>query len=257
MYGPHTHETWNGQLRTFRPEEEPGYDAFLDWDGTLRLNAEVASRLQESSVDPNAVVHADDYNILLHELTHGVVPQGESWRQHSYAYSSDLAVANIEEGFTQLGAVQHLPEFLHQSLPHRPDLAQDAERMAEPGHVRNGTGSGHYRQLAQQAYSWTTLAAQMRTGRGELDPETQRVAREMADSVNAQGPAGKARAMAMHVVQDMLTGSPQADEAMLASAEQSIRSEWNTGDAGRALAAARMAGIRRAAMARAADRSAA
>jgi hypothetical protein len=84
------------------------------------------------AVSPHAVV--------LHELIHSVVPEGEDYKDHEDAYQ-DPDTADIEEGFTELGTTHHAAEYFDKiGIGGRPTFtsAQDelGNLVPNPGYSR-------------------------------------------------------------------------------------------------------------------------
>jgi hypothetical protein len=108
------HEAWNGQLDVFPQAGKPTILAEIGWDGKISMSDAVAGSIKTALADPHATVtDPAAFSVALHELIHGVTADGETYRSHSRAYQ-DKNTAMIEEGFTELGTVQHMPEFLDQ-----------------------------------------------------------------------------------------------------------------------------------------------
>lgn len=106
------HISWNGKIELFQPDDQPGAAAYLAFDDSrMGLLASYADHMNADTRGTGPVSDYQPYISILHELIHGAMPEGQEHRQHAKAYT-DPAVANMEEGFTELGAVQHAPEFL-------------------------------------------------------------------------------------------------------------------------------------------------
>lgn len=119
MFGPDEHLDWDG-----RPPSiiEPRYTykgdnllAEIDWNGHVRITDPVAHGLALDEANrKNPVVAPGNYTVALHELIHAVVPEGQQRASNGdkTAYQDpSMGPAAIEEGFTELGTVQHAAEF--------------------------------------------------------------------------------------------------------------------------------------------------
>jgi hypothetical protein len=122
------HEAWNGQVSVFPEQDNPGVIGELTWQGRMNIEEGAARSIQSAVEHPdNVVTDPASFEVLLHELTHGLIGGGEDERikrreglgihlrpeiyaDHSAAYQ-DKTVAQIEEGFTELGGIHHAPEF--------------------------------------------------------------------------------------------------------------------------------------------------
>jgi hypothetical protein len=64
-------EAWNGHVSVFSPEERPGIAGSMGWDGTMRVEGRVAAGLDDTLSHLGAQVDdPDNFNVVLHELTH-------------------------------------------------------------------------------------------------------------------------------------------------------------------------------------------
>jgi hypothetical protein len=252
------HLDWDGQTATVYPQDSrPGTLAEIDWDGHMNLSDEVAAEIQADEQHPDEPVGAPGaYTVLLHELIHADVPAGENRAtDDKRAYRSDFAHADIEEGFTQLGAAQHAREYFDAAgvggrhaldngslkeqhhladingQPFNPDMSASmtmdewATDLAEPAKIRSGNSWGVYRDLTAKALDWVSLIAQQHTGKPESDPATRAEMNRMADEVNRVGTAAKPKVMASHVIADMNLPEPVKDQ-VLAKTTETILNSW-------------------------------
>jgi len=259
MFGRNEHLDFDGKPpRLFDPAADPGLLADIDWNGHMSMSTDVASGIQDGlrhTDQPIAVPGA--FTVPLHEMIHATVPAGQkrSTNGDKQAYQ-DYAQAQIEEGFTELGAIQHAKEFFttagigdrkvldkgsleqQQHLadingePFVPDLSAHrtmsamADELNDPARIRQGRAWHRYPAQTAQAFEWASMIAQMRTGKGEDDPATRREIQRVADEVNAVGTAAKLYVMARHVNGDM---SPDEEKTVMPVVEASIRDNWKQG----------------------------
>jgi hypothetical protein len=113
-------EAWTGRATTFPPvtvsDAEGNVGTLLgdmQWSGSMELAEPVAKLMEDVAAHPDTPItaHPENMGVPYHELLHGLIPQGQSYRDHAEAYQ-DRATADIEEGFTELGTIQHMPEEL-------------------------------------------------------------------------------------------------------------------------------------------------
>jgi hypothetical protein len=127
------HSAWDGRVRLFPASEKPAVAAQLDWDGRMEVQSDIAKSMQRMLSHPDTEIdNPDPFAVELHELIHSIIPENETYAQHSFAYQ-DYDTAQIEEGFTELGTIQHAPEFFSKTGVGgliTPLLATDSE-----GHV--------------------------------------------------------------------------------------------------------------------------
>ena len=107
------HEVWNGKVVTQDVIQGQDYAmAALDWHGTMRFKTSEANDL-EAGIKGEKPLEPDDLITPLHELIHGnVSPDVHDYQSQADAYQN-RHTADIEEGFTQLGAIQHYGEYVH------------------------------------------------------------------------------------------------------------------------------------------------
>jgi hypothetical protein len=125
--------SWNGQIQIFRAAEKPSLAAQMDWDGNMEVQDGIARSMKDMLSHPDAEISSPDpFAVVLHELIHSIVPEDQIYAQNSMSFQ-DFDTSRIEEGFTELGTIQHAPEFFDKigvgNLP-TPVLATDSS-----GHV--------------------------------------------------------------------------------------------------------------------------
>lgn len=256
------HELWNGKTHIYPVTEKPRVLAELEWDGTLNMQDQVAVALMDARANPDQPVKSPDaFEVLEHEMIHGVVQPGTE-RDNERAYQN-YATAQIEEGFTELGAIHHAPEFLDQmGVGSRQSgqweghtLREQAQAMQDPAEIAGGNAWGHYGSQTKDAQDWVQQVAK-EEGVADLRPGTPGHGRVMSltDEINRQGAAGKITVMARQLAVAMSRGSAvrndhQAMSDLTATVEKSIREQWNTdapeGAAKAAFASARHTAIQR------------
>lgn len=263
MFGDNEHLAWDGKPPTLfapgtRPSRQGTLLATVDWKGHMDMLSTVADGLAADEKHPGQpIADASNYTVPLHELIHAVIPASQRDRESNGdadAYQ-DYATAQIEEGFTELGTIQHAGDFFDQigvsdrrvldsgSLDKQRHLAEvngeafkpdttasktmgelaDSKNNADA--ILNGEAWGHYPDETAQAYSWVSMIAQMRTGKGEGSKVTRDKILEIADEVNAEGAAGKITVMARHVAGD-ISSDPKVLKQILPGVEDSIRADW-------------------------------
>lgn len=103
-------ETWNGTVSIFPQSTRPAVAGEMTWRAQMNLSDDVDKAVK----DAKARKPVQDEGMLLvplHELIHGVVAPDDEYGKNEAAYQ-DPAGADIEEGFTELGTIQHASEFL-------------------------------------------------------------------------------------------------------------------------------------------------
>ena len=104
-------EAWDGKLDLFDGNSRPYVLAEIDWNGHMSLQQGAAEEITSVLKDPNREVEDPGaFSVPLHELIHGVIPDGTKYMDNAHAYQ-DYRTAQIEEGFTELGTVHHAPEY--------------------------------------------------------------------------------------------------------------------------------------------------
>jgi hypothetical protein len=269
------HESWNGQVTVFPQEDNPGVIGELTWAGRMNIEEGAARSIQKVLEDPDAPVKDPaSLEVVLHELTHGLIGGGEAkvnkrreelglppksperYYEHLDAYQ-ELPVAQIEEGFTELGGIQHAPEFFDKiGIGDRPTtipsgfarrrhltLNDLARQYQNPSAIEQGAAWGHYGWQTKMAQEWVQQVAKDE-GYKDLWAPGQRGydrARELADEVNREGPAGKVNVMANQVVHAALKNTPEAPllddqdalDKVLRSTRAAIKDAWAGEEAAR------------------------
>lgn len=259
LFGGGSHEDWNGKVEILGKNADPHELAELDWDGTMRLQDTVSAAIQDTETHPDQVVKFPDaYETVLHEMIHGVIPSGYDRKADARSYQ-DYAHAQIEEGFTELGAVQHAPDyFAKMGLSDRktgveksgfvewgPDgkpigntytVGEYATELTDPSHVAEGDAWGHYGQQTKDAQDWVQQIAK-EEGYPDLRPGHPGYTRvvQLADEVNREGTARKiqvmARQMAEATVRDpRLKGNQDFMASLTGSIEKNIQDAWSRGE---------------------------
>lgn len=128
-------ENWNGKLTLFDQKYSWRGDvelAAMNWDGGMEVKQEVADEIKATLDDPqHQVSNTDAFTVPLHELIHANIPEGETYDSHMQAYQ-DVAVADIEEGATELATIHHAGEFFT-----RMGVADRQTSLVAPGGVDN------------------------------------------------------------------------------------------------------------------------
>ncbi len=247
------HETWNGQVSVFPAYDNPGVIGELDWNARMSIEEKTAGNIQDAVEHPDKLVSDPAaFEVILHELVHGIVPEGENYAgskpgyKENYRAYQELTVAQIEEGFTELGSIHHAPEFFAKigvgkrklgfmGIPTPQTMNDRALALQDPVRIANGEAWGHYGWQTRMAQDWVQQVA-MDEGHADLrrgTPGYDRT-RELADEVNREGPAGKVQVLATQVVRAALKDTPDAalldDRAaldkVLASTRKAINDAW-------------------------------
>jgi hypothetical protein len=104
-------EAWSGRVDLFTAPEKPGTLAEMSWSGSMSVRTDVAAHIHSALAHPGKPVSDPDaFNVVLHELTHGDIDEDSNYRDGMAAYQ-DPNTADIEEGFTELGATEHAADF--------------------------------------------------------------------------------------------------------------------------------------------------
>jgi hypothetical protein len=260
-------EDWNGKVKLYPMASKKHILAEMDWNGTLNMADNVAAALDDARAHPDQPVkYPDAFEVLEHEMVHGVVPPGSA-TSNMDAYQ-DWATSQIEEGFTELGAIHHAGEFFDQmgigdrearTYPGH-TLHEMADTINDPSEIAAGNAWKHYPGPTKDAQDWVQSVAK-EEGVADMRPGTpghDRVV-ELTDEVNRQGAAGKIRVMATQLARAMtaedhpgraaLKDDPTFLADLTANIETSIRKQWNTdapeGAAKAAYAAARHAAVQK------------
>jgi hypothetical protein len=244
-------EIWNGKAKIYPMASKPEILAELDWDGTLNMADNVAAAIGAAREHPDDPVrNPDAFEVLGHEMIHGVVPPGtEAANKRAY---QDYATAQIEEGFTELGATYHAPEFLdamgigdrQAGLYPGHTVRQLAEEISGPDEIARGNAWKHYPQQTKDAQDWVQLVAQEE---GQTGHEREVY---LADEVNRQGAAGKVAVMAQQLAHAMTKSPKMSNDAafmteLRTTIEASIAKQWSVGQGKAAFTSARNAAIQK------------
>lgn len=183
--------------------------AELDWQGHMHMARRVADLIQANEENPHAPVDTPAaYTVPLHEMFHSLLPAGENRASSGDEQAMlDPAHHDIEEGFTELGTIQHAAEFFDKTgladrlaqVPGAPPgttMRDLAEHIDTPESVKGGEAWGRYPVQTAKAYQWAAALAEQRTGKPETDPATQADIRKISDEINAAGTIGKIQVMA-------------------------------------------------------------
>ena len=222
------HEEWNGKAKIFLYDHQKEVLALMDWDGTLNMASNVAQAIQDDVSIPGEVKQPDAFEVLEHEMIHGVVPEGSA-AANEKAYQV-WAVSQIEEGFTELGATQHAAEFFKQmGIADRPTprfpghtVHEMAVAINDPEEIANGNGWKHYPSQTKDAQDWVQQIAK----ENGSNPNDVAVLTELADEVNVVGAADKVGVMAIQLA-DAMTKDPKqrADRAFINNLADTIAAQ--------------------------------
>jgi hypothetical protein len=113
------HLAWDGRPVTLDDfmTDIPGYRitlAQIDWDGHVQMKPSYAEGMTDALANPDKPISNPDwFTVPLHELIHADIPDDEPNRRLNGDDDAfqERAYADIEEGFTELGNIQHAPEF--------------------------------------------------------------------------------------------------------------------------------------------------
>jgi hypothetical protein len=203
---------FSGKVRTLPKLQFPTTLAQMEWNGDMTLRSDVAATLQEAltsdkPVDPGPV------EVIEHELIHGVTATqsyGGEYNENKDAYQ-ELSVTMIEEGFTELGAIQHAGDFFRamgiggHGTPdsQHPTFESFARNAAQPKQIVDGNSWGHYSPQVSGAYGWAQQIAEME---GAADKDARII--ELSDEINQRGAAGKVDVMAAQVLSAAAKNTP-------------------------------------------------
>jgi hypothetical protein len=205
-------ELWNGTADTVPAKSWPDFFAEMEWDGTMKLRDDVAAGIKDVMDNPGKSVESPhSFEVILHELIHADIEHGP-YQAHQAAYQNEENAA-IEEGFTELGAIQHAPEWLNgmgigdrkvppfvgpgETSETRTDVAGYARNLQDPEKINTGRSWGHYARETRSAYQW---ALEVANAEGGLHGDALRKrAGELADEINRQGTRDKVPTMAIQV----------------------------------------------------------
>jgi hypothetical protein len=236
-------EAWNGKASIYRAQSKPHIEAELDWDGTMNMADNVAAALADARDHPDQPVkNPDAFEVVEHEMIHGVVPPGT--QEASKKAYQDYAHAQIEEGFTELGAIHHAPDFLDQmGIGSRESgtwrghtVREMAVSMQNPAEIANGNAWGHYAGQVKDAQDWVQQIAK-EEGYADTGPGTPGHTRvvQLTDQVNRVGASEKMQAMAVQmalsVVKDeQLRANLDFMASITSSIQEDIQREWSKGE---------------------------
>jgi hypothetical protein len=235
-----SHEEWNGKASIFPQHSKDHILAEMEWNGTLNIADNVAAAIKDTYDNPDGPVkYPDAFEVLAHEMIHGVVPEGSAKRNEK-AYQV-WSLSQIEEGFTELGATQHAAEFFDRmgigdrearTYPGH-TTRQMAETINNPAEIRNGNAWGHYPQQTKDAQDWVEQVAQQE--KLDLDSaEGKARILELSDEINRQGADGKVPVMSRQLAEAMLADEPKMKndqqflDQMTATIMEAILKQWNT-----------------------------
>lgn len=238
MYGG-SRDEWNGKVKLFEYSKQKELLAFMDWDGTMNAASNVAQALQDGeTLTDRPVQFPDAFEVIEHELTHGVVPAGSA-KANEAAYQK-WAISRIEEGFTELGAIYHAPEFFRKiGLYDREagpwpghTVGEMAENMTHPDAITSGNAWGHYEGPTKDAQDWVAQVAQ-EEGLTGTDAKTRARMVELSDQVNVQGAAGKLGIMSQQLAYAMtkdpkLRADSKFTDDLTMKIADAILHQWNT-----------------------------
>ena len=230
-------DEFNGKVKLFQYDENKEILAYMDWDGTMNAASNVAQALQDGeSLTDRPVQYPDAFEVIEHELIHGVVPAGSAKaNERSYQVWS---VKEIEEGFTELGAIQHAPEFFRKIGMYDREagpwpghtVGEMAENMTHPDAIASGNTWGHYDGPVKDAQDWVQQIAKEEGS----DPSDRKRLTELSDQVNRMGSDGKIMVMAHQLSLAMTHNNPKQRndqhymDTLDAAIMEAILKQWNT-----------------------------
>jgi hypothetical protein len=229
--------------------------ASMGWDGVMHVRQDVADGLASGEEEPGAVIaNIRPYATILHELIHsvGYAEPGTPEQQRQVDAYQNPHVAAIEEGFTELGTIQHAADFFDAigvgarptevlsgkaedargNLPHA-TMREYAQHLAEPERIASGDAWNHYTGAEMAAYDWTRRvadaeAATRKAGAAALRRREQ----ELADEINRAGPADKPLIMAQQAIR-ATGGQPRPGmnmDAFASALAGVLGRRWTTGN---------------------------
>lgn len=226
LLGGRGKEAWTGRVSVFEDDEDPAVAGMLDWAGNMRVNATVARAIADAEAGEQVTDEAS-LMVPLHELIHGVIAPGAKYSDGMAEYQGQ-AGSEIEEGFTELGTIQHAADWLEQmgiGNLSAPDMdsailgdfgevtsdtaAEYARRVNTPDRIESGNAWGHYGLLTARAYHWVQAIADQE---GYVMGSKQASARiqELSDEINREGTAGKIHVLAEQVARISVKPTPGA-----------------------------------------------
>lgn len=116
---PGSHLDWDGKPPTiFEAMARPSLLAEIDWNGHVNMQDEVAQSIRNTLADdpkePVSLDRAAAFTVPIHEDIHAILPAGQYRINNGdlQAYNADEGHRAIEEGFTELGTIQHAGSIL-------------------------------------------------------------------------------------------------------------------------------------------------
>jgi hypothetical protein len=232
-----TNSIWDGKVDLFATWQKSDILAEMGWDGTLHMNEATAKSLDDSDADPSKPIEDLDSHIVpIHEFIHAEVPPGTQ-DANRLAYQ-DYATSQIEEGFTQLGAAYHGPEYMARtgeaSRPTKAGktLGEVAQDNARPEAIAAGNSWGPYPRQTRDAQEWVQVIAK-EEGFRDFTPGSSGFERaiQLTDDINRQGAAGKMKAMARQMALAEITNpklrfNDNFVNSLVPDIEQNIKTEW-------------------------------
>lgn len=104
---------FTGNVQIMDTYSSPAVLAEMEWDGSMGVREDIATHLKTAlDMKNEPVADPEPFAVILHELVHAAIPEDQAYQQHRAAYQ-DQNTADIEEGFTELGAIHHAPEFFN------------------------------------------------------------------------------------------------------------------------------------------------
>jgi hypothetical protein len=235
-----SHEEWDGEAELYRNETKPHILAEMEWNGTLSIADNVAAAIKDASDRPDDPVrYPDAFEVLEHEMIHGVVPEGSAAR-NKRAYQV-FALSQIEEGFTELGAIHHAAEFMDQmglgdrqarTFPGH-TVKEMAETINNPDEIHNGNAWGHYPQQTKDAQDWVQQVVQQENLILDSPQGKARIV-ELTNEINRMGADGKVPVMSRQLATAMVADEPKMRndqkflDEMIATIMEAILKQWNT-----------------------------
>jgi hypothetical protein len=235
-----SHEEWDGEAELYRNETKPHILAEMEWNGTLSIADNVAAAIKDASDRPDDPVrYPDAFEVLEHEMIHGVVPEGSAAR-NKRAYQV-FALSQIEEGFTELGAIHHAAEFMDQmglgdrqahTFPGH-TVREMAETINNPDEITRGNAWGHYPQQTKDAQDWVQQVVQQENLILDSPQGKARIV-ELTNEINRMGADGKVPVMSRQLATAMVADEPKMRndqkflDEMIATIMEAILKQWNT-----------------------------
>jgi Alpha/beta hydrolase len=201
---------WNGKVQIVSRADWPFTYGEMTWQRGMRLREDIAAQIADDQAHPDARVHdPHSYEVVLHELIHGVGNDPAGKDMDAY---QDERQAAIEEGFTELGATQHMAEWSDAvgigdrktaiadqfTADSKPTVRQLAESRASSRAFSGDEGPwGHYPWQTRAAEAWVNTIAHDEGLEGDAARMPRMV--ELADEINREGTYSKPLVMAEQV----------------------------------------------------------